>query len=97
MHGFHLNAYQTNYATERRNIFYSMFYYSTTIMLSFGPNKHIFQYLNTLSTDVTDVIPSRSSMDFSSLATVLSANSARVSAWPEHRHGSQGKELALTQ
>lgn len=26
-------------------------------------------------------IPSRSSMDFSSLATVLSANSARVSAW----------------
>ena len=27
------------------------------------------------------LIPSRSSMDFSSLATVLSANSARVSAW----------------
>jgi hypothetical protein len=31
------------------------------------------------------LIPSRSSMDFSSLATVLSANSARVSAWGTQR------------
>lgn len=46
----------------------------------------------------TRLLPSRSSMDFSSLATVLSANSARVSAWQESKQSvSQGEKRALMQ
>lgn len=43
--------------------------------------KKVIIRMNFQKLDNSDLVPSRSSMVFSSLATVLSANSARVSAW----------------
>lgn len=40
-------------------------------------------------------LPSRSSMVFSSFATDLSANSARVSAWKKRKDGRHGQERGL--